>query len=142
LSVMVAGSRLGLAEMVEFEGKDGTIEFEDDDSTTDVSEAVEKMGVRKVALMAVDRFPAGRMLMMSLAEMEVVERSAGVIEALVISSDVFVGPGGSTMLEDGVAPTAELEDSAGVGVNVDSTVDVSDSVSVGVDVLNLGPNKR
>lgn len=69
------------------------------------------------------------MLIMSLAETEVVERRA-VAEPLVTSIDVLGGPGGTTTLDDDVASTAELEDSTGVGVGE------------GVGASSLSPNSR
>jgi len=97
----------------EFAGYGGRME----EATEVVSGAVEKTGVRVVALIALDKSPTGRMLIVSLAA------GPGVVDAtlLVTSVEVVGGPGGTTMSEGvgvGVTSTAELIDSAGIGVGV------------------------
>jgi hypothetical protein len=102
-------------------GKGLTISMTDGVATGLSSGAVEKIGVRNVALMAVVSDPTGRIDMRSAGGAEVVDETSEL--------STPVGP------EDRAIGDDEVSTGAGVGVTVTVTVDVSSGFS-------LGPKRR
>jgi hypothetical protein len=98
----------------------------DDEAIAVVSGAVENMGVKKVALMALDMSPTGRMVKISPGAVEVMEDTVDGTASLVGLIVVLSGPGGATML-------IELVAFAGADVVVASNAELVASI-VGVGV--------